>query len=273
MSMLCSSVPRSLMTTPNIHALQHLRPATTAARRVRRPRPSPIPPPRVQPQPVATSPGDPSTPIAPLHSSLLNIYQAPVPLTVWTGIYRLCTLTWLLGCSFIWIPALVLDPATPLYNLPLALFATVLPFSSAVAPGQIVTSVNLHLPPSARRFKHKADLLHWTSHTPASTTRLRIQFLRFVPWLITREFYLEDMRKLPLNSRWRITNLEIVPGGKEERQVVAGSGLLGKGFEKYFWRYWVPEGRGEKLSRMPGVWGRIWDRVEGAAGARGEKNK
>ncbi|GAB1730720.1 hypothetical protein NU195Hw_g8157t1 [Hortaea werneckii] len=170
-----------------------------------------------------------------LYPELINIYLAPTTQTALAGILRLSTLVVFSLGTFIYVPAIYLDATAPTWLCPLAVLGSSLPFLAAIASGPMITSVRARLPPAAR--KSKSDLQRWAANptspslgggslsNPSAT--LRIQFIRFAPWLVTRDIRLADLRRLP-PSRLRLANLEHqIPAEEKDRLAYWGIGVIG----------------------------------------------
>lgn len=170
---------------------------------------------------------------------------------------RVTTVVVFLLGSLIYAPAVYMDDKAPLWLVPAAVVGSAIPFLAVAATGPFVTSVRAHLPSSARRSKD--DLIRFANNTPP-TTLLRIQFIRWAPWLVTREIFLGDLRRLR-QSKVRLANLEhVLPEG--EKKVLHSYGKLGRGIEKYFSRYWVNvTSTSRDRSSVPGVWDNIWKQI------------
>ncbi|RMY58126.1 hypothetical protein D0864_13414 [Hortaea werneckii] len=202
-----------------------------------------------------------------LYPELINIYLAPTTQTVLAGILRLSTLIVLGLGTFIYVPAIYLDANAPTWLCPLAVLGSSLPFLAAIASGPMITSVRARLPLSAR--KSKSDLQRWAANPTnpsiggglSNSSTLRIQFIRFAPWFITRDIRLADLRRLP-PSRLRLANLEHqIPAEEKDRLAYWGS-TLGTWLDRYFHRYWVNvAGTRRDRSSVPGVWGKVWEGI------------
>ncbi|KAI7264164.1 hypothetical protein KC345_g8919, partial [Hortaea werneckii] len=157
-----------------------------------------------------------------LYPELINIYLAPTTQTVLAGVLRLASLVVFSLGTFIYVPAIYLDANAPTWLCPLAVLGSSVPFLAAIASGPMITSVRARLPPAAR--KSKPDLQRWTANPTSpsvgglsSSSTLRIQFIRFAPWLVTRDIRLADLRRLP-PSRIRLANLEHqIPAEEKDR--------------------------------------------------------
>jgi len=137
-----------------------------------------------------------------------------------------------------------------------AVLGSTIPFLAAIASGPFITSVRVHLPSNARRSKE--ELLRFANNTPPNT-RLRLQFIRWAPWLVTRDMFFADFRRLP-KSKIRLSNLEIVPEDKKE--AIEKLGWQGRVLSKYFNRYWANmTNMGRDRSSAPGVWDGMWKQI------------
>ncbi|KAK5129986.1 hypothetical protein LTR08_002579 [Meristemomyces frigidus] len=139
-----------------------------------------------------------------IYPALLNIYLAPTSHTIAVGTTRVATLVFFALITLIYAPAVYLEAAAPAWVIPVAIAGSSLPFLAAVALGTLVTSIRLHLPDDAR--KSKDHLLSFASRPPAST-KLRVQFIRWAPWLTSKDIALQDLRRLQTSS-YRLPNLE-----------------------------------------------------------------
>ncbi|KAK5719703.1 hypothetical protein LTR17_015238 [Elasticomyces elasticus] len=141
-------------------------------------------------------------------------------------------------------PAWYLDEATPNWTVPLVILFSAAPFIMAAAFGPTVANITVHLPSSARRSKE--GLMAFANNV-SPNTRLTVKFIRFAPWLATRNLFFADLRRLPI-SRVRLSNFEHVPlqnQGKAELNAFGTwmrSGRVGEdvGADPLEWR-----GRGE----------------------------
>ncbi|KAI6998617.1 hypothetical protein KC359_g2243 [Hortaea werneckii] len=203
-----------------------------------------------------------------LYPELINIYLAPTAQTVLAGVLRLTTLVVFSLGTFIYVPAIYLDANAPTWLCPLAVLGSSVPFLAAIASGPMITSVRARLPAAARR--SKPDLQRWAANPTSpsvgglsNSSTLRIQFIRFAPWLITRDIRLAGLRRLP-PSRLRLANLEHqIPAGEKDRLAYWGS-TLGRWLDRYFHRYWVNVAGtrgGRDRSSVPGVWGKVWEGI------------
>ncbi|KAI6899113.1 hypothetical protein D0869_15803 [Hortaea werneckii] len=202
-----------------------------------------------------------------LYPELINIYLAPTTQTVLAGVLRLATLVVFGLGTFIYIPAIYLDANAPTWLCPAAVLGSSLPFLAAIASGPMITSVRARLPPAAR--KSKPDLQRWAANPTSpsaggslsNSSTLRIQFIRFAPWLVTRDIRLGDLRRLP-PSKLRLANLEHqIPAEEKDRLAYWGS-TLGRWLDRYFHRYWVNvAGTKRDRSSVPGVWGKVWEGI------------
>ncbi|KAI6848157.1 hypothetical protein KC350_g3118, partial [Hortaea werneckii] len=202
-----------------------------------------------------------------LYPELINIYLAPTTQTALAGVLRLASLVVFSLGTFIYVPAIYLDASAPTWLCPLAVLGSSVPFLAAIASGPMITSVRARLPPTAR--KSKPDLQRWAANPTSpsvgglsSSSTLRIQFIRFAPWFITRDIRLSDLRRLP-PSQIRLANLEHqIPAEEKDRLAYWGS-TLGKWLDRYFHRYWVNvAGLKRDRSSVPGVWGKVWEMEE-----------
>ncbi|KAI7109358.1 hypothetical protein KC340_g458 [Hortaea werneckii] len=204
-----------------------------------------------------------------LYPELINIYLAPTAQTVLAGLLRLTTLVVFSLGTFIYVPAIYLDANAPTWLCPLAVLGSSVPFLAAIASGPMITSARARLPPTAR--KTKSDLQRWAANPTSpsaggslsNASTLRIQFIRFAPWFITRDIRLADLRRLP-PSRLRLANLEHqIPAEEKDRLAYWGS-TLGRWLDRYFHRYWVNVAGtrgGRDRSSVPGVWGKVWEGI------------
>ncbi|KAK5676281.1 hypothetical protein LTS10_011093 [Elasticomyces elasticus] len=121
----------------------------------------------------------------------------------------------------------------------------------AAAFGPTVANITVHLPSSARRSKESLMAFANNVHP--------MKFIRFAPWLATRNLFFADLRRLPI-SKVRLSNLEHVPlqnQGKAELNAF-GTWLV----KMYFGRYWVNmTGSGQKNSSVPGAWEKMWEQI------------
>lgn len=194
--------------------------------------------------------------IAYKYPELLNIYLAPTTQTMGVGMTRVATMV-LFGIGiFIYVPGLYFDEEAPTWIIPAAILGSAIPFAAAVASGPMVTSVRVSLPNSARRSRE--ELLRFANNTPPNT-RLRLQFIRFAPWLVTRDMYFSDFRRMPKSWR-RLSNLENV--AMEKKEHLDNHGWRGRLVSRYFNRYWVNVVTTAKdRSRVPGVWEKMWAQI------------
>ncbi|KAK5123422.1 hypothetical protein LTR85_002854 [Meristemomyces frigidus] len=213
--------------------------------------------------------------IAPAYKypELLNVYLAPTAQTITVGITRLATIVIFGLGTFIYAPAIFLDDEAPNWLVPAAIVGSAVPFLTAVAFGPTITSIRAFLPNSARRSKE--SLLAFANNTPPNT-RLRLQFIRWAPWLTTRDMLFSDFRRLP-KSRLRLSNLENTATNEMQAEVLKKYGWLGRAIHKYPNRYWVNVTDTKKdRSHVPGVWERMWKQIpmagdEVVIAAKGER--
>lgn len=118
-----------------------------------------------------------------------------------------------------------------------------------------VSSIRLKLPPNARQSRDA--VLRFASNTPPDTL-VRVQCIRFAPWLQTRNAYFSDLRKLPF-SRWRLANLEHVPPYNATQ--IDESGLKGLFVRSYFGRFWVNMAQARDRSAVPGAWEAMYQQM------------
>ena len=180
---------------------------------------------------------------------------------------RLATLVVFGLGTFIYVPAIYLDASAPTWLCPIAVLGSSVPFLAAIASGPMITSVRARLPPTARR--SKPDLQRWAANPTSpsaggslsNSSTVRIQFIRFAPWFITRDIRLADLRRLP-PSKLRLANLEHqIPAEEKDRLAYWGS-TLGRWLDRYFHRYWVNvAGTKRDRSSVPGVWGKVWEGI------------
>ncbi|KAK4894550.1 hypothetical protein LTR27_007191 [Elasticomyces elasticus] len=186
----------------------------------------------------------------------LNIFLAPFTQTAFIGGFRLVSVVVLMVGTVSAAPAWYLDDATPNWTVPLVVLFSAAPFIMAAAFGPTVANITVHLPSSARRSKE--SLMAFANNVHPNT-RLTVKFIRFAPWLATRNLFFADLRRLPI-SRVRLSNFEHVPlqnQGKPENK-----GVWGWMARMYFGRYWVNmTGSGQKNSSVPGAWEKMWEQI------------
>ncbi|KAK4545515.1 hypothetical protein LTR36_002865 [Oleoguttula mirabilis] len=181
---------------------------------------------------------------------------------MFSGIMRVSTLVVFGIGTFIYAPAVYMDDEAPTWLVPAAILGSAIPFAAAVAWGPQVTSIRAFLPANARRSKDA--LLAFANNTPPNTL-LRLQFIRWAPWLVTRDMHFSDFRRLP-KSVIRLSNLENVAARKvPEGHVEVLNKRYGwavRAMRRYFDRYWVNVvTTGRDRSRVPGAWERMWRQI------------
>ncbi|TKA75736.1 hypothetical protein B0A55_05922 [Friedmanniomyces simplex] len=206
-------------------------------------------------------------PPAPQYPELLSLYLAPFAQTALLGIFRAGTLVILLLGTLVAVPAYYLDASTPNWTIPLVLVFSAAPFLVAAAFGPTVANISVYLPASARRSRER--LMVFANDVPPNT-RVRVQFIRFAPWLTTYNLFFADLRRLP-PAGLRLSNLEHIPLANQGR--AAEKGLWGWMARMYFGRYWVNmASSGRDPSRVPGAWETMWRQIPWK-GAEGESGK
>jgi len=123
----------------------------------------------------------------------------------------------------------------------------------------MVSSIRLHLPDRARCSRE--GLLRFGSHLPVHQTRVRLQFIRFAPWFVTRDVWLADLRRL--RPTWTsLATMEHIPPVISER-IESGSRdfrfRAGLWFSRrYMGKFWVRMG---SVKATGGPWERIWEQM------------
>ena len=184
---------------------------------------------------------------------------------------RLTSLVAFVMGTFIYSPAVYLEGEAPTWFVPLAIVASALPFSLALASGTLVTSIRVHLPDAAR--KSRDHLLAYASRPPGNA-KVRLQFIRWKPWLISKDIYLSDLRRLPA-SKLRITNLEDITDLQQAHIGKISAGRLGlqRAVNRYFVS--VKDSGRERAGSVKGVWELLRDKISplGAAVASTESKE
>jgi len=208
------------------------------------------------------------SPASPQYPEVLPLYLASFAQTAFLGAFRLGTLVILLVGTFAAAPAYYFDDSTPNWTILLVLAFSAAPFLAAAAFGPTVANISVYLPASARRSRER--LLVFINDVPPNT-RLRVQFLRFAPWLTTYNVFFADLRRLPPKGM-RLSNMEHVPLANQGK--VAGKLFWGWVAKMYFGRYWVNmTGSWRDGSKVPGAWDSMWRQIpwEGAERPGGGK--
>ena len=148
------------------------------------------------------------------------------------------------------------SPDAPRWTIPAIILGSAAPWVAAAAYGPTVANIRVALPANARRSRE--GLVRWASNVPAGTG-VRVQFIRFMPWFVTKSIYFEDLRRLP-PSRIRLSNLEHIPLSNRGRP--RAQGLGGWFVRMYFGRYWVNMlSGGKERAQVPGVWASMWRQI------------
>lgn len=123
----------------------------------------------------------------------------------------------------------------------------------------MVSSIRLHLPDRARRSREA--LLRFSSHLPIHQTRVRLQFIRFAPWFVTRDVWLADLRRI--RPTWTsLSTMEHIPPIIHER---IESEKRDPRFRislwlsrRYMGRFWVQMGSAQNKGS---IWEYIWEQM------------
>lgn len=139
--------------------------------------------------------------------------------------------------------------------------------ATGIAFGGYVHHINLLLPRTARKSHH--DLKRFIANMPPNSI-VQVKSMWFWPWPKTRQIYFEDFRRLPV-SKWRLSNLESVPKRNFEE---AEKNSMGYWMATKIWiakkvmgTYCVNNNLSRDLSRVPGLWKKIWPQIP-MSGAR-----
>jgi len=213
-------------------------------------------------------------------------------MTAFAGVMRVVTLCFLLGGTVFVAPSYYWNEDASLWMIPageclscaqswpcvltvdrsIVAFGASIPFAAAVASGPIICSIRAVLPQNAR--SSKEELIRFANNVPTNA-RLKVQFIRFVPWLTTREMYFSELRRLPPSS-WRLANLEYVAADEVDRMAQLKwwqQGML----KSLFCRFYVPMSTRDR-SAVKGVWDKMWKQIppvgyERVAAVTGEERR
>ncbi|KAK3073754.1 hypothetical protein LTR53_004390 [Teratosphaeriaceae sp. CCFEE 6253] len=204
----------------------------------------------------------PSTNLAPAfkYPEQVNIYLAPFAQTALLGAFRLGALLVLLAGNLVFAPIYFSDADTPKWTVPALALGSAAPFIITAMFGPTVANITVHLPLQARRSREA--LVAFSNNVPPST-RIRLQFIRFLPVFVKRTVYFEDLHRLP-PSWTRLSNLEHVPWSNAgEAQAAKRKGVGAWALKLYLGRYWVNMAVGtvKKRGREEGVWERMWAQI------------
>lgn len=197
---------------------------------------------------------------------MVNVYLAPSTVTAFAGVIRVVAICIALGGTLWVAPPYLWDVDKPTWVAPagkqrcstcqyhptngccqVAFGATTCFVVMTGISHGTVCSIRAHLPRYARGSKE--DLVRFANNMPPNT-RLKVQFFRGVPWLVTREMYFSDLRRVP--PKWRLANLEYVAADEVERMSKL-SGWTRALVKAYFCSYWVNI-RARDRSAVRGAW-------------------